>query len=59
MTPPPSTVRAFGNIALTACAALFALLILAPRPWGATAVIALAVIGAGCRIEAAIRETRA
>jgi hypothetical protein len=36
---------------------LFVLLALSPRPWGTAAVIALAVIGVGCRIEAAIRDS--
>ncbi|GAA4559512.1 hypothetical protein GCM10023193_17080 [Planotetraspora kaengkrachanensis] len=53
------TVRGVGNLALTVALLLIVLHTQAPRDWSALAIVVLAVIGVGLRIEAAISSIAA
>jgi hypothetical protein len=56
--PFPATVRATGNLALTACGILLVLDLFTPRQPIELASIILAITGVGLRIEASIRDGR-
>lgn len=56
--PSAQAVRAFGNLTLTACLVLVVLDALSSRPWTSVAVIGLAIVGTGARVEAAIHDSR-
>lgn len=51
-------MRSAGNAALTAGLVLLLIDVVRPEPWSNVAVLALAIVGTGARLEAAIRALR-